>query len=213
MRKIISLGLLLLAVLLPTSAFADDAGVWNKWDLKIPVYHPKDGPKFNFRATPEFVFTNDTGGLKTTILRGGPNARLTPWLELTVNGVSSTTGTKQDVRPEVQPEVAFKVGDVVLKDRNRVSYRALDNAAGDRWQYANEAKVVIQLPKNYNLWTSYEGFVDISQGKMIRHHLMAGPGFDINDKWHTDIGYLFRPSLISNEWVKEHFLFVSVFNK
>ena len=213
MKKIISLGLLLLAVLLPASASADTAGVWNKWDLKVPVYEVKDGPAFRFRATPEFVFTDDAGGLRNTILRGGPNAKFNQWFELTLNGVSSTTGTKQDVRPEVQPELTAKIGKVTLKDRNRLSYRALNNAAGDRWQYANEAKVILNLPHDCSLWTSYEGFVDLSQGKMIRHHVMAGPGFDLNSKWHTDVGYLFRPTLVSDSWVNEHFLFLSISNK
>lgn len=194
-----------------TSAKADNAGVWTKLDLKIPVHEFDNGMNLKVRLTPEFAFTDDAGGLKQTAVRVGPTFKFNKWFDLTVNGVSADTGIKHDVRPEVQPEFTVKVGDFVLKDRNRLSYRALDNAAGDRWQYTNEPKIVYNIPSTeFSTFASYEGFLDFQTEKLNQHRLTMGAGYNLDKNWHADLGYMYRTTLAAPSWVKDNFLFIAI---
>lgn len=214
MKNSLIAAILALVTLTASSAFADNTGQWTKLDLKVPVHEFDNGLNLKLRLTPELVFTDDAGGLKQTVFRAGPTASLTSWFNLTINGVSSTTGTKQDVRPEVQPEFKVKFDNLSFNDRNRFSYRALDNAAGDRWQYANELKAVYSFSKtDYSAFAAYEGYVDLSQGEMNQHRALGGVGVDMSKDWHMDFGYMRRTSASGVHWVNDNFLYVLVANK
>ncbi len=200
-------------LLFGTNAFADDAGVWVKMDAKLNAVESGD-MKFGLRATPEFEFNNTVGGLARTVARGGPTATFAPWFNLTLNGVSTSVGAGQDLRAEIQPELTFRHEGFKVNDRNRVAYRALDTAAGDRWQYANELKASYTFDDaGCNVFAAYEGYVDLSNGVMNQHRLMVGPGFDWKNGWHTDFGYMFRTMDAGPVWNNSHFLYLLLATK
>src|SRR5258706_2329037 len=108
-------------MMISAPAYADNVGNWTKIDIKVPLHKFDDDVKLRLRVTPEFAFTDDAGGLKQTVFRAGPNLRVNKWFNLTLNGVSNSTGAKQDLRPEVQPEFTIKEGILKVNDRNRAS--------------------------------------------------------------------------------------------
>ncbi len=216
MKKILAASILALAALttLTTPAYADNVGNWTKVDVKVPIHKFDEDTSLRLRVTPEFAFTDDAGGLKQTVFRAGPQLKVNKWFNFTLNGVSSTVNAKQDLRPEVQPEFTVKEGLLKVNDRNRLSYRALDNAKDDRWQYANELKAAVDLPgTQYNVFGSHEWFLDFQKEKMIQHRLTAGMGRYLNDNWLMEAGYLYRTSLTAPEWTKDHMLFLCFSNK
>lgn len=196
-------------------AFADTVGSWTKLDLKVPVREFSNGMDLKLRVTPEFAFTNGAGGLAQTVFRAGPTSHMAKWFDLTLNGVSTTTGAKQDVRVEVQPEFTVSEGDFTFKDRNRFSYKTLDSAVGDRWQYANEFKVVYNVPQTqWNVYTAYEGYYDFSLRVGNQHRLMVGTGLNMSPNWHMDFGYMLRTQpATKGPWVNDNFVYVLVYNK
>lgn len=213
MKKIL-IALVVSILTISSSAWADNVGNWTKVDIKVPMHKFDEDTSLRLRITPEFAFTDDAGGLKQTVFRAGPNLKANKWFNLTLNGVSSTVGTKQDLRPEIQPEFTVREGLLKVNDRNRLSYRALDNAKDDRWQYANELKATVDLPSTqYNVFGSHEWFLDFQKEKMTQHRLTAGVGRYLNDNWMMETGYLYRTSLTAPEWTKDHMLFLSFSNK
>jgi hypothetical protein len=216
MKKIL-IALVLSILTISGSAWADNVGNWTKLDVKVPVHKFDDDVNLRFRLVPEFAFTDDAGGLKQTVFRAGPSLKTAKWLTLTLNGVSSTTNAKQDLRPELQTEFYIKfpeLSNLKLADRNRGSYKALDNAVNDRWQYANEYKAAVDLPNTkFNVFASHEFFLDFQYEKLAQHRLTGGFGHYLSDDWMMETGYLYRTSMHAPEWVKDHMLFLSFSNK
>jgi len=218
MKKVLSAFILALAILTnSTPAHADNVGNWTKLDVKVPIYKVNDDLNLRFRMVPELAFTDDAGGLKQTVFRAGPSLKAAKWFTLTVNGVSSTTLAKQDLRPELQTEFYVKfanLSNLRLSDRNRGSYRTLDTAIHDRWQYANEYKASIDIPDSkFNTFFSHELFLDFQYEKLTQHRLTGGFGRYLSDDWMMEAGYLYRTSLHTPEWVKDHMLFLAFSNK
>lgn len=216
MRKIL-LALVAAILTVSGSASADNVGNWTKVDIKVPVHKFDEDVNLRFRLVPEFAFTDDAGGLKQTVLRAGPSLKTTKWLTLTLNGVSSTTNAKQDLRPEAQAELYVKfpeLSNLRLADRNRGSFRALDTAIHDRWQYANEYKIAVDLGSApFNAFFSHELFLDFQTERLTQHRLTGGFGHYLSNDWAMEAGYLYRTSHGGPEWVKDHMLFLSFSNK
>jgi hypothetical protein len=216
MKKIL-FALICSVTLLTAPAYADNVGSWTKLDVKVPVHRFNDDVNLRLRMTPELAFTDDAGGLKQTVFRVGPSLKTAKWLTLTLNGVSSTTNAKQDLRPELQAEFYVKFADLSnlkLSDRNRGSYRTLDSAVHDRWQYANEYKVAVDIPDTkFNTFFSHELFLDFQYEKLTQHRLTGGFGRYLSDDWMMEAGYLYRTSMHSPEWIKDHMLFLAFSNK
>ncbi len=202
------------ALTVSSLALADNnAGVWAKLDVKSEIVKVDQDKALKLRLTPEFAFLDDAGGLKQTVVRGGPNMNVAPWLHLTLNGVSNTVNSKHDVRVEVQPELKAKVKNLSLNDRNRLAVRAMDNAEHDRWQYANELKGVYSVTSDYGVFAAYEGYLDVSRWKGNQHRVLGGLEFAMNKTWTADVGYMFRTSVAGPVWVNDNFLFLQLFNK
>lgn len=214
MKKTIAMLTMFLSLMLVSAtAIADSGGGWVKMDAKVPLVKV-DENYLNLRLTPELVFLNSAGGLSQTTARAGFHHACANWFSLTLNGVSQTVGTSQDLRPEVQPEFNWDVNsNLAFKDRSRLSYRALDSAVGNRWVYANELKVIV-TPDNAPVfpWVAYEGFVDVSNGNMNQHQLRGGLGRKVSDAWTLNLAYMFRTSKALPEWSNDHFVFVSAEN-
>lgn len=190
------------------SANADTYGVWNKYDFKLKV---TEDPKVQLRFTPEFVFTDEApnAGLRQVVTRLGPNLAVTPWLTVGVNGYVSQNMGKQDVRPEFQPDLSFKFGNVAVNDRNRLSYKALDSGAGDRVQYANELKVSWDSTCSLYPFLSEEAFIGSGYG-FTQNKATVGMGYKFNTSNRFEVGYMMRShNDNSDTWKQDHFLFVS----
>ena len=213
-KIVVIVGLVVALLVFTKPSYADNVGNWTKLDIKVPVHNFENGMNVKIRLVPELAFTDDAGGLKQTVFRAGPSVKLTDWFFLGANGVSSTTGVKQDMRAEIQPDFSFKLGNFALKDRNRLGYRMLDAAKTDRWQYANEYKAIYNFAKtDFSGFASHELFFDFQTEKLTQHRLTGGVGYKLNSDWTMETGYLYRTSLAAPALVKDHMVYLSFYNK
>lgn len=210
-KKIIGLLAFLGVVGMTSVASADDSGVYTKFDFKVGT----SVPNLKVRVTPEFVFTNSADGLRQVVTRVGPSLKLADWVTVGANGFVAETSGRQDVRAEVQPDLKFKLGDFHFNDRNRLSYRALDSAAGDRVQYANELRVNIEDDKCPVVpFLSEEVFVGSGYGGVTQNRATGGVGYKFTEQSKVDVGYMLRSHNDNTPtWNQDHFLFLALASK
>jgi hypothetical protein len=160
---------------------------------------------------PEFAFTDTAKGLQQSVVRLGPSLKLQDWVTVGLNGYVSETGLKQDVKAEVQPDLKTKLGMFSINDRNRLGYRALDAAAGDRIQYSNELRVNLE-PDGcpFVPFVSEELFVGNGHG-VTQNRAIGGVGYKFTEHSKVDVGYLLRShNDNTSTWNQDHFLFVAL---
>lgn len=205
--KTISL-LSLVTVLFASSALAaDDSGVVTKADLKTTLV---PDPGVGLRFAPEFWFTNDSDGLRQSVLRAGPWVKAASWLTLGANGyMSMSNNGSRDVRLEAQPELSWNFGDWKFNDRNRLAYRTMDNAVYDRFHYANEVKLTWTADW-LSPFVAQEFFWDLSKSDFNQSRTTLGVGLAMNKDTRFDVGYMLRLNETAAEWAKEHFVVFNV---
>ena len=195
---------------------SDDVGLYNKNDFKLHMvdFQGVDGSASNFslRMSPEFSGTRDSNGFRQAVLRGGLSLKLTSWLTLGANGVVLDTFGTQDVRAEVQPDLHVSFGALQVDDRNRVAYRALDKADGNRWRYDNELKLSLDSKDcHFVPFVSDEIFVNTDQRGLDQNRATVGVGYKFTDNSRVDLGYMVRSvEDTTNTWHQTHFVLVGL---
>lgn len=209
MKLFISSLFCMFAVLFASVASADDYGVHNKYDFKLNL---GEDTHTDLRVTPEFIFTNNADGFRQAYGRVGPSFRVVPWFTLGVNAFGSLQRSGQDVGAEVQPEFNGRVCSLLtVNDRNRLMFRPLDNATGDRWRYANELKLNLDVKgESFVPFVADELFVTSGNG-VNQNRAMAGVGY----RWNTnrvDLAYMLRSDAANSVWGQSHFVYLSLFS-
>jgi opacity protein-like surface antigen len=190
-----------------TPAFADASGVHNRYDLRIKVL---EAPHIDLRLAPELWFSTSTDGLRFSELRAGPSWRAAKWFTFGLNGFAGRTfNGKEDARAEMQPDFTVRPGSFVFNDRNRIGYRFVDAAAGDRWRYANEVKASYDDPECP--WVPFlSDEIQIgSKAGLSENRASAGVGYKWSEGVRTDAGYMLR-HVHGTGWDREHVTILGV---
>lgn len=219
MKRALSLAAVLAALTPALPAQAGDLETWDWVEVRVPLTDGQHGLPNSLRVFTDARFgTRYPNGLGQLFFRVGPIWDLHPNLFLGIHHTvyanqydpAGQPGAFEVVqRPEIEPNVRWRWGDLTFNDRNRFEYAFSSRTSFFR--YRNQLRVNYQPPGA--VWFPYvwdEGLFQSNQG-FNQNRASLGLSYSMSPDTRLDAGYILRSRNTTAGWDHDHILNVYLF--
>ncbi len=180
-----------------SSASARASGeVWVWYEHQVRLHDPSPAlPRVDLRVMSNARFSGRSDGLELMLVRVGPILHAAPWLAVATHAtaVASRTATRafqQEYRWEIDLVPHFRVGDVIVLDRNRFAYINRPGAPFNRYRQMLQLTYAPKGAK-WMPFAFHEMFFPITKPELAETWTALGVGRSVGGV-RVDLAYMLR---------------------